>query len=1132
MQKNKTFITTLPDLIEIQKKSFCWFIKQGIFQEFNNFSSVLDFTHKKELCLFGNELTLKMPIFNAIESRDQEITYSAKIYIPIEVRCKEQDILPNKKKILIGLLPLMTDSATFIINGCERVIISQIVRSPGIFFKKDKKLNKFTATLIADRGSWLNFEFGDEDTHIKQTIINSNFPTGIEYAYNIQNSNLKGSFNSKKSIRNIIIRTDKYNKITVTKLLNLMGFNNTLIFNIFKQANFFIHTLIADSFYSDLNIEDNIQTDLSYYFDKYVTNLDPINSNRNLDSDISKIFDSQCYDIGRVGRIKINQRLKLNISEEIQTVTYDDIISIIDYLFYLNKQKVSDDDIDHLQNRRVRSVGELIKNQVRIGLRRFERSAQEKFMKYINYYSFDNTTLNTHLNTKPLTSTLREFFGSSQLSQFLDQTNPLSELTHKRRISSLGPGGLNKDHISFAVRDIHPSHYGRICPIETPEGKNAGLVSSLTTYAKINSYGFIETPFWKVKKGKICINQDPVYLTADVEDCFNIASADTEITTNGLLKQSMIPVRYRQDYYTVSRDNVDFVAVSPVQIVSIAAALIPFFEHDDANRALMGSNMQRQAVPLIFPKPPIVGTGFENQIAIDSGVVITAFKKGIVTYVSSKNIYVLEKNGKNRKYTLQHYKKSNQNISMSHRPIVWVGETVESGQILADGPGINSGELSLGQNLIVAYMPWQGYNFEDAILINERLVYENIFTSLHIKKYEVHVKKTLLGPEKTIKDLPYVNINSTKNLDENGIIKKGVFVKPNDILVGKIAPRDELDLSPVENILQAIFYEKNKNVYDTSVKALNGEYGRVLDVKLINKNGPAVLPPDTVSIIRIFLAQSKKIQVGDKISGRHGNKGIISLILPREDMPYLPDGTPIDVILNPLGVPSRMNVGQLYECLLGLAGSKLNRRFKILPFDEMYGQDTSRILINKKLRQASIENNEAWIFNPYSPGKIVLIDGRTGNTFENPVTVGKAYMLKLIHLVDYKIHARSTGPYSLVTQQPLGGKSRNGGQRFGEMEVWALEAFGAAYTLQELLTLKSDDMKGRYDLSNSIIKGRIMPQPGIPESFKVLMNELRAIGLDISTNKIKNTKDYINEVNLMEDSVINLLNSFSKVSTF
>ena len=1078
MQNHKTFITTLPDFIEIQKTSFCWFISHGLSEELSNFSSILDFTGNIEVCIFANEYKLKKPKYSEFESKQRDSTYSARIYIPIEIRDRQLKTVTNRKKVFIGTLPLMTNKATFIINGCERVIISQIIRSPGIYFEKEKNKKLYKGTLISNRGSWLKFHCRDikipekTDDTTKQKIRN-------------------------KKYRDIIIEIDKSTNISAIELLSEMGLTTKEITQSVKYPDYF-----DDS----LNIHDSKILNQTL-------NKNEIFSETN--SVFLKIFDRRYYDLGRVGRLKVNKKLQLNISESTHTLTYQDIIAILDYLITINKEKGIEDDIDHLKNRKVRSVGELLQNQFRVGLNRLERTIKER-MTICDSLTLKPATL---INPKPVMATMKEFFGSSQLSQFMDQTNPLSALTHKRRISGLGPGGLNRDRISFAVRDIHPSHYGRICPIETPEGQNAGLIASLTTCARVNCYGFIETPFWKVNKGKVIKTEKPIYLTADLEDNFKIAPADISLNSEGILTKQLIPVRYQQDFITVSPEEVDFIAVSTVQVVSAAAALIPFFEHDDANRALMGSNMQRQSVPLLLPQKPIVGTGLESQVAIDSGMVVTAFRKGIVIDVSSKHIIVKEESGKKTLYELQKYNRSNQDTCINHRPIVWVGEKVESGQVLADGPSTNGGELSLGQNITVAYMPWQGYNFEDAILISERLVYEDVFTSIHIEKYDIEVRQTKVGAEEITRDIPNINVNSIQNLDEQGIIYKGAFVKPGDILVGKITPKGESDQLPEGKLLRAIFGEKAKDVRDTSLRVPNGHHGRVLDIKIFDRDKGDELPAGVNMSVRIFLAEVRKIQVGDKIAGRHGNKGIISRILPRQDMPYLPDGTPIDVILNPLGVPSRMNVGQLYECLLGLAGHKLNRRFKILPFDEMYGPDTSRILINKKLRQASLEKNEAWIFNPYSPGKIVLIDGRNGEPFENPVTVGKAYMLKLVHLVDDKIHARSTGPYSLVTQQPLGGKSQHGGQRFGEMEVWALEAFGAAHTLQELLTVKSDDMQGRNDALNAIVKGRPIPKSGIPESFKVLIRELQAIGLDISTYKMGELNSQLNyntEVDLME----------------
>ena len=1064
MKNPNNFVTTLPDLIEIQKTSFCWFIYQGLTEELDRFSSIIDFTENTEICLFGNEYKLKKSRYNEFESKQYDSTYCARIYLPIEIRDNKSKKLIESKKVYIGNLPLMTNQATFIINGCARVIISQIIRSPGIYFKKIKKKIACEATLISNRGSWLKFET----------------------KYTKQQSDSK---NTKIKNLDLILRIDKSTTISVVTLLKLMGLTKIEIFASLKHANYFQKT-IKNEFDKSNDLE------ISPLF-------------------ISRIFNNNYYNLGKIGRRKINQRLNLNISENIENITYLDIIAIIDNLIDFFVKSETEDDIDHLKNRRVRSVGELLQNQFRVGFSRLERNIKEK-MTSTDYLALKSSTL---INPKPVISTINEFFCSSQLSQFMDQTNPLSALTHKRRISSLGPGGLNRDRISFAVRDIHPSQYGRICPIETPEGPNAGLISSLTTCSRVNSFGFIETPFWPVQNSKIIKTNLPVYLTADIEDNFKIAPADIGIDENNWIYQKSITVRYKQDFISVSAHEIDYIAISTVQIVSAAAALIPFFEHDDANRALMGSNMQRQSVPLLIPQKPIVGTGLENQVAIDSGMAIIAFRSGMVVYVSSQKIIIKETLGNLYTYNLQKYNRSNQDTCINHRPLVWIGENVESGQIIADGPGTNNGELALGQNIMVAYMPWQGYNFEDAILINERLIYDDVFTSIHIEKFDLQARQTKVGDEEITRDIPNVNSNALINLDESGIVYKGTYVKAGDILVGKITPKGECDQIPEGKLLRAIFGEKAKNVKDSSLKVPNGQQGRVIDIKAFHRSRGDELPIGSSSLVRIFLAQTRKIQVGDKIAGRHGNKGIISRVLARQDMPYLPDGTPVDVILNPLGVPSRMNVGQLYECLLGFAGYKLNRRFKILPFDEMFGRDSSRLLINKKLREASIKKNQAWVFNPYTPGKIVLNDGRTGEPFENPVTVGKAYMLKLIHLVDEKIHARSTGPYSLVTQQPLGGKSQNGGQRFGEMEVWALEAFGAAYILQELLTLKSDDIEGRNDTLNAIVKGRVIPKPGIPESFKVLMRELQSLGLDISSYKMNGdeiSSDYCKEVNLME----------------
>ena len=1378
MKQSMNYITALPDFIEMQRVSFCWFIAQGLNEELAMFSRIHDFSYNTEYVLFGHEYSLVKPIYNIIRAKKYTANYAAQLVIPLEIRNKKLNSVRYHNQFPIINLPLMTTSATFIINGCERVIVSQIIRSPGIYFEKNKnqkkrkivkrqissdinKLKSFvplgepfiseqilsffpiaynqslfqysftelkksennfyfyfldsfkiyhiiSKTVQSKKKSeriklflhWMsvkNAEFNNGNdinsldiqnlitdwnqllkSLIKYELLNQNSNTILPTINNQWLTNLNTNFQKNnpsssflESQKDQLLLINYYDKIThlsfINKLLVILvssqnnlkqisyfKFLNKTLLSIseklenlttttqekkFKPVFYFsstlkelfkykhkkkktkdseqikvvtnsnfdlnskqIHNLTSenlhiDSFeykyeiaenqnklnylksrseiiqYKDLhevkdtykqkyqekdlytailipesgswirfgfqknteinkykypikNQEDEVVIQLDkftqkpiihllkemgltdfeicqnlqhadfFYFNKpLITN--SLTSNQpllrfNLKSDyfkniseFSRIFDIRYYRLGKIGRSKINNRLNLKLNSQIQTITYADIFAIIDSLITLSISKTIGDDIDHLKNRRVRSVGELLQNLFRIGFQRLLRKLRSQ----------TNKIGSSQLSSFNIVgATIREFFGSSQLSQYMDQTNPLSALTHRRRISGLGPGGFDRDRISFAVRDIHPSHYGRICPIETPEGQNVGLIASLTTCARVNKSGFIETPFWRVINGKVIKTGNPIYLTADIEDFYKIAPADIATNEQNYLTQNLIPVRYKQDFITVTPFEVDFIAISTVQVVSVAASLIPFFEHDDANRALMGSNMQRQSVPLILPQKPIVGTGLENQIAIDSGATLNAHKSGIIQSVTSDQITIKQDDGVEFKYPLQKYQRSNQETCINHRPIVWKGERVLSGQMLTDGPGINAGELALGQNVLIAYMPWQGYNFEDAILINERLVYEDVFTSIHIERYEIEIDQTAEVCEKTTKNIPNLNFSETQHLNEDGIVSIGTFVRPGDILVGKVIEKDDSEQLPEAKLLRAIFGAKAKGVRDTSYRMPEGEYGRVIETLTFNRRTKLAYKFEK---IQIFIAQIRKIQVGDKIAGRHGNKGIISRILPRQDMPFLADGTPIDIILNPLGVPSRMNVGQLYECLLGLAGHKLDRRFKILPFDEMYGPEVSRILINKKLRQASIEKDEAWLFNPYSPGKMVLIDGRTGKEFENPITVGNGYMLKLIHLVDDKMHARATGPYSLVTQQPLGGKAQFGGQRFGEMEVWALEAYGASSILREILTVKSDDVMGRAKTYESIVKGEAMPEPGLPESFNVLMHELKGLGLDV-----------------------------------
>ena len=1069
----KAFLTTLPDFVEIQRASFCWFLSKGLSEELEKFSSITDFANIIELNFFGQEYKIRKPKYDINESKRRDGTYAVRIYVPMSITVFNNETL-NKKNtktnVFIGELPLITDRGTFIINGCERVVINQIIRSPGIYYKEDftkKGTPLYSATLIPNRGSWLKFEI-----------------------------------DKKKSLT---VSIDKTEKINIIKFFKVLDISIPEILSSLTYPEFFQQ--LVEKEISELDTSDDDIQEIQEFFD-------------------TRIFNPKYYDIGNIGRYRLNARFNLNVPKNVNDITNQDIVAIIDALINLEYKEGEIDDIDHLQNRRVRSVGELLQTQFRAGLTRLERILSER-MSICDPNVLKVTTL---VNPKPIISMMREFFGSSQLSQFLDQTNPLAELTHRRRISGLGPGGFSRDHVSFAVRDIHPSHYGRICPIETPEGQNAGLISSLSVYARVNSFGFIETPFFQVKNGVVLQTQPAIYLTADEEDKLKIAPADTQINENGLITQEQLTVRYNQEFIKIPSTEVQLIAVSTVQIISSAAALIPFLEHDDANRALMGSNMQRQAVPLLYPTKPIIGTGLENQLATDAGMVVISYTDGQVVDVSNDYIVVKDNLGKETLYTLQKYKRSNQDTCINQRPIVWKGEYVTSGQIIADGPGTDGGETALGQNITVAYMPWEGYNYEDALLINERLVYADLFTSIHIEKYDLEIRETKTGTEELTKDLPNVNEQTVKHLDENGIIHKGTFAKAGDILVGKITPSEEADEIPEGRLLRAIFGEKAQSVIDNSLRVPNGSYGRVLDIRIFSRENGDELPASTESIVRVFLAQMRKIQVGDKIAGRHGNKGIISRILPRQDMPYLPNGKPVDLILNPLGVPSRMNVGQLFEGLFGFAGDNLDTRFKIMPFDEMYGNEASRILVNNSLKKAKKYKKTPWLYNTYSPGKIRLKDGRTGEYLDNPVTVCKSYILKLVHLVDDKIHARSTGPYSLVTQQPLGGRSQQGGQRLGEMEVWALEAFGAAHTLQELLTLKSDDMHGRNEALNAIVKGDPIPKPGIPESFKVLILELQSLGLDISMYKIQ--KDFIGETEGIEIDIMEKSNKTKFVPSY
>jgi DNA-directed RNA polymerase subunit beta len=1055
--------------VEVQRASFKWFLEKGLIEELESFSPITDYTGKLELHFVGDAYRLKRPRHDVEEAKRRDATFASQMYVTCRLVNKETGEI-KEQEVFIGELPLMTERGTFIINGAERVIVNQIVRSPGVYFKDEQDKNgrkTFNASLIPNRGAWLKFETDKNDL--------------------------------------LHVRVDKTRKINAHVLMRAIGLSDNDVLDKLRHPEYYQKSIEAAN---DEGISSEDQALLELY--KKLRPGEPPSVSGGQSLLHSRFFDPKRYDLGRVGRYKINKKLRLTIPDAVRTLTPEDVLSTIDYLINLELDVggASLDDIDHLGNRRVRSVGELLQNQVRVGLNRLERIIKER----MTVGETESLTPAQLVNPKPLVAAIKEFFGSSQLSQFMDQTNPLAELTHKRRISALGPGGLTRERAGFAVRDIHPSHYGRICPIETPEGPNAGLIGSLATHARVNEYGFIETPFWKVENGIVLKQGDPIYLSADLEDECRVAPGDVPTDADGHITAELVPVRYRQDFEKVPPEQVDYVQLSPVQVISVATSLIPFLEHDDANRALMGSNMQRQAVPLLRPERPLVGTGLETQVARDSGMVPVTRVNGTVTFVDATAIVIRDEEGNDHNHYLQKYQRSNQDTCLNQRPIVKLGDQVIAGQVLADGSACEGGEIALGQNVLIAYMPWEGYNYEDAILVSERLVTDDLYTSVHIEKYEIEARQTKLGPEEITREIPNVAEESLGNLDEMGIIRIGAFVESGDILVGKVTPKGESDQPPEEKLLRAIFGEKARDVRDNSLRVPGTERGRVVDVRIYTREQGDELPPGANMVVRVYVAKRLKIQVGDKMAGRHGNKGIISRILPREDMPYLPDGTPIDIVLNPLGVPSRMNVGQVFECLMGWASSHLDCRVKVVPFDEMHGAEKSKQTVQAFLEEAAKQPGKDWVYDPENPGKIQLIDGRSGEPFDQPVTVGYAHILKLVHLVDDKIHARSTGPYSLVTQQPLGGKAQQGGQRLGEMEVWALEAYGAAYTLQELLTVKSDDMQGRNEALNAIVKGKPIPRPGTPESFKVLMRELQSLGLDIAVYT-----DEGEEVDLMQD---------------
>ena len=1113
----------LPNLIEIQTDSYQWFLDEGLKVMFEDISPIVDHTENLELHFV--DYNFKEPKYSVEEARSHDSNYSKPIYVILRLINNETGEV-QEQEVFFGDFPIMTETGTFIINGAERVIVSQLVRSPGVYFHDvhDKRgRHSYTSTVIPNRGAWLEFE-----TDAK----------GIAY-----------------------VRIDRTRKLPLTELVRALGFGeDEELYDIFSHTDTLELTIDKDI---HKNVTDSrVEEALKDIYERLRPG-EPktAESSRNLLT--QRFFDARRYDLAPVGRYKVNKKLDIaqrlvgltlaetladpetgevilkegtlldtqametlkphldnglgmvtltpstegvigepidlqmirvyapkddekvlniigngNISDDIKCLTPADIIASINYYLLLEYGIGSTDDIDHLGNRRIRSVGELLQNQFRIGLTRMERVVRER----MSLQDTNSITPQQLINTRPVVAAIKEFFGSSQLSQFMDQTNPLGELTHKRRLSALGPGGLTRDRAGYEVRDVHYSHYGRMCPIETPEGPNIGLINSLSTYAKINKYGFIETPYRKVDKENNRVTDEIHYLSADVEDLYVIAQANSLLDDEGHFVEETVMARYVSENLEVPPSRLDYMDVSPKQVVSVATALIPFLENDDSNRALMGANMQRQAVPLINPQSPIVGTGIEYKSAHDSGAALIAKRPGTVTYVDANVIRVELEDGSTDEYRLTKFARSNAGTCYNQRPIVQVGDQIDELDMLADGSSMQKGELALGQNPLVAFMTWEGYNYEDAIIMSERLVKDDVYTSIHIEEYESESRDTKLGPEEITREIPNVSEEALRYLDEEGIITIGAEVKDGDILVGKVTPKGVTELSAEERLLHAIFGEKAREVRDTSLRVPHGGGGIVHDVKIFTREAGDELQPGVNKLVRVYIVQKRKISVGDKMAGRHGNKGVVSLIMPEEDMPYMPDGTPVDILLNPLGVPSRMNIGQILELHLGMAARQLGIKVATPVFDGASEED-----VWSTVKEAGLELD----------AKTTLYDGRTGETFDRKVSVGVMYMLKLAHMVDDKLHARSTGPYSLVTQQPLGGKAQFGGQRFGEMEVWALEAYGAAYTLQEILTYKSDDVVGRVKTYEAIVKGDPIPKPGVPESFRVLVKELQALGLDL-----------------------------------
>ena len=1130
----------IPNLIKVQKDSYDWFIQEGLGEVLKDISPIVDYSGNLVLEFLDYYMEEKTK-YTEEEAKERDATYATRLHVKVRLINRETGEI-KEQEIYLGDFPVMTVSGTFIINGAERVVVSQLVRSPGCYYatefdKSGKRI--YTSTVMPIRGAWLEYEtdgndifyarvdrtrkipvttllralgivsdeqilelFGDEEK-IKATLQKDPIKTQDEALIEIYKKLRPGELPTADAARNLfnglLFDPRRYDLAKVGRY----KFNKKLSLAT-RITGKMAYEDIADPSTGEVLVEkDNMITeDVAIAIQDTGINIVNLNVDGKKvvvigngtvnihsmlpDVDLSDLHIKEMVNyevlksiIDTTEKEKLHDTIKERIDELIpKHVTTEDIIASISYLLDIDHGIGYIDDIDHLGNRRIRCVGELLQNQFRIGLTRLERVVRER----MTLQDLDIVTPQSLINTKPISSSIREFFGSSQLSQFMDQTNPLSELTHKRRISALGPGGLSRERAGFEVRDIHYTHYGRLCPIESPEGPNVGLISALSSFAIINEYGFIETPYRKIdhETGKVTDIID--YMPADEEDKYIIAQASEPVGEDGKFVNERIRVRHQADITVVDRDKVDYMDVSPKQLVSVGAAMIPFLEHDDAKRSLMGTNMQRQAVPLLRPESPIVGTGMEYRAAKDSGITVVSKEDGTVEKVTADEIKIKNKKGDVTTYKLRKFKRTNGGTCINQKPVVVTGEKVKAGDLIADGPSTDKGEMALGRNVLIAFTTWEGYNYEDAVLISERLVKEDVYTSIHIEEYDCECRDTKLGPEEITRDIPNISDDGLKDLDENGIIRIGAEVRPGDILVGKVTPKGETELTAEERLLRAIFGEKAREVRDTSLRVPHGESGTIVDVKVFTRENSDELGPGVNQVIRCYIAQKRKISVGDKMSGRHGNKGVISRILPEEDMPFLPDGTPVDIVLNPLGVPSRMNLGQVLEVHLGMAAKALGWKVATPVFDG--ATDTE---IEDLLEQAGLRRD----------GKTVVYDGRTGEPFDHPITVGVMYMLKLHHLVDDKIHARSTGPYSLVTQQPLGGKAQFGGQRFGEMEVWALEAYGAAYTLQEMLTVKSDDVVGRVKTYESIVKGENVPEPGVPEGFKVLIKELQSLGLDV-----------------------------------